>query len=54
MLANMLETCYVVGSLGVGAAVSLAMRCMGASRQSVGERCAGVRVICERRQPCLW
>ena len=52
VLANLLETGYVVGSLGVGAAVSLAMRCLGASRQSVGERCAGVRVVVERQQPC--
>jgi len=47
--ASLLEGMYVVGTLGLGAAVSLYMRCCSTSRQSVGERIAGVKLVVERR-----
>lgn len=48
LLAVGVELLYVMVTLGVGAVVSAAWRC-GPSRQSVGERLAGVRVVQERR-----
>lgn len=51
--ANLLELVYVVGTAGVGAVVSLALRCRGGRGgrrrrgQGVGEMCAGVRQVRE-------
>lgn len=48
ILANVLENVFVVGSGGLGLCVSLYTRCIGAGRQSIGERLAGVRLIVEQ------
>ena len=45
LLAAVAETLYVVATLGLGALVSLAMRCAGG--QSLGERAAGIRLVRE-------
>ncbi|KAI3434654.1 hypothetical protein D9Q98_002719 [Chlorella vulgaris] len=47
--ASLLETVYVGGSAGIGAAVSLWLRCVSSRRQSVGELLAGVHVVKEVR-----
>jgi hypothetical protein len=51
LLGWLLEVVYVACSLGIGALVSLVMRCLTPSRQSLGERLAGVRLIVERVSP---
>ena len=47
--AALLELLYVCGTGGLGAGVSLALRCRrhGGRQQSVGEMCAGVRLVRE-------
>ncbi len=45
LLAIAAETLYVGATLGLGALVSLAMRCAGG--QSLGERAAGIRLVRE-------
>lgn len=47
--ASLLEGVYVAGTLGIGAIISLGMRCCGTAGQSVCERIAGVKVVVERR-----
>lgn len=46
-LAQMLETVYLIGTLGTGAVVSLLMRWK--TGQSVGEKMAGVKLVVEKK-----
>ena len=45
--ANLLETSYVALSCGLGALVSLTLRCGSARRQTAGEMVAGVAAVQE-------
>lgn len=49
ILANLLETVYVIATFGIGGLVSLAWRC-SSIQQSMGERIAGVRMIIEKKK----
>jgi len=48
-LANVLEDVFVVGTLGIGALISMYTRCLSDSKQSIGERIAGVTLILEKK-----
>lgn len=47
-LASILEDLFVVGTLGIGILISIHARCFSESKQSIGERIAGVRLIVEK------
>ena len=47
-LASILEDIFVLGTLGIGALISIHGRCFSESKQSIGERIAGVRLIVEK------
>lgn len=46
-LASILEDIFVLGTLGLGALISMYTRCFSESKQSIGERIAGVTLIVE-------
>jgi hypothetical protein len=49
-LAQVFENIFVVGTLGLGALLSLYGRCFSDSMQSIGERIAGVKLIVEKKR----
>lgn len=49
-LANILEDIFVFGTLGTGVFLSMYTRCFSESKQTVGEKIAGVTVIVEKTQ----
>lgn len=54
MLLRILETFFVVGTVGLGAMVSTVSRCTSAGKQSVCEMILGVRPVCETHQPVMF
>lgn len=48
-LAAVLDAVYAAGTLGLGALLSVTLRCKGPEYQTIGERLVGVRMVLERQ-----